>query len=121
MIHPQPTSVLLLLFEERTRVPRVYDSEPAIAAPRRSRRAAALRRLGRDLILRGSRLLGGRPVRGSRALITRSIRALDSAPLQCEKTTADLGRRPRGDHPEARHRPRPRFVRPRFVRGRAQP
>lgn len=115
MIHPLPTNVLLLLSEERTRVPRVDDSQPVIARRRRSRRAAALQRLGRHLILRGSRLLGSRSVRGSQAPNTRSICALDSATLEREQPLL-LGCRCRGDHPEARHRPKPRFV-----RGHAQP
>lgn len=58
MIHPQPTSVLLLLHAERTRA-RSPNDDDAMRAPRRSLRRVALARIGRVLISLGSRLTSG--------------------------------------------------------------
>jgi hypothetical protein len=73
MIHPQPTSMLLLMAESE-RVGRHDETEPVIAAPRRSWSALLLARGVRALLARRPRRGASRP---------RPVAAVESSPPAC--------------------------------------
>ena len=83
MIHPQPTSILLLLSESE-RAPRVNGPEPVIGAPHRSVTLVWLKRAARVLTWRKPRRDSSRPPGIKRAPITPHLAGSGSSTSACD-------------------------------------